>query len=289
MFPEPVPEAETEAYNEAMDAPTDEQLLRQYLAGDRAGFELLVRRHSRELHQFVYRFTGNAAAEDVMQETFLQVHHSAASFDQKRRFKPWLFTIAANKARDHLRRLNRRREVSFEAEISHDGGSGKRFLDLLPGQYNLVFESPGFRRVENPRVQVNQSTITRIDITLPEQPGISEAPRGLTTIGDTPISFEFRVDLVREEIDIANVGIEAVNLQGWVLTSLRGNERFTFPDLTLTPGQLVTVTSGPNASDEPPRYLLWTIRHVWNNAGDLAELRDASGEVVAISGGGPSD
>lgn len=133
MFRGPVPVAETEAYNGAMDAPTDEQLLSQYLAGDRAGFELLVRRHSRELHQFVYRFTGNAAAEDVVQETFLQVHHSAGSFDLKRRFKPWLFTIAANKARDHLRRLSRRREVAFEAEISHDGGSGKRFLDLLPG------------------------------------------------------------------------------------------------------------------------------------------------------------
>ena len=100
-----------------------------------ASFELLVRRHSQELHQFVMRFTGNSmAAEDVVQETFLQVFHSAGAFDPTRRFKPWLFTIAANKARDHLRRLNRRREVPFEAKISRGEDGGQRFLDLLAGQ-----------------------------------------------------------------------------------------------------------------------------------------------------------
>ena len=95
-----------------MNIPTDEQLLADYLAGQTDGFELLVRRHSPELFRFLARFTGNAAAaEDVVQEAFLQVHLSAASFDRTRRFKPWLFTIAANKARDLLRSRGRRPEV----------------------------------------------------------------------------------------------------------------------------------------------------------------------------------
>lgn len=116
-----------------MDAPTDESLLREYLQGKEGSFELLVRRHSRELYQFVLRFTGDSvAAEDVVQESFLQVHNSAGSFDPSRRFKPWLFTIAANKARDALRRRNRRREVPFDATIGGDESqSGGRFLDLL--------------------------------------------------------------------------------------------------------------------------------------------------------------
>jgi len=72
------------------------------------------------------------AAEDVVQDAFLQVHHSAQSFDPSRRFKPWLFTIAANKARDSLRRRNRRREVPFDATIGgEESESGGKFLDLL--------------------------------------------------------------------------------------------------------------------------------------------------------------
>jgi len=128
-------------YDTDVDAPSDEQLMRQFCAGDAASFELLVRRHSRELFQFVVRFTGDSmAAEDICQETFLQVYHSADSFDPKRRFKPWLFTIAANKARDYLRRVNRRREVPFEAPVREGEGSKQRFLDLLAGESVLPDE-----------------------------------------------------------------------------------------------------------------------------------------------------
>ncbi len=115
-----------------MDAPTDEQLLQEYIAGHVASFELLVRRHSHELFKFVVRFTSDSvAAEDVVQETFLQVHTAAARFDLNRRFKPWLFTIAANKARDYLRKRKRRHELSFEANVANQDDSSQRYLDLL--------------------------------------------------------------------------------------------------------------------------------------------------------------
>lgn len=124
-----------------MDTPTDEQLLQDYLNGRLASFELLVRRHTQELYQFVLRFTADSmAAEDVVQETLIQVHHSAGKFDPTRRFKPWLFTIAANKARDHLRRVSRRREVAFDAPIKGSDDTGQRFLDLLSGDSVLPHE-----------------------------------------------------------------------------------------------------------------------------------------------------
>jgi len=117
-----------------MDAPTDEQLLQEYLDGAAASFELLVRRHTQELYQFALRFTSDSvAAEDVVQETLLQIHTSAGNFDPKRRFKPWLFTVAANKARDHLRRRKRRRELPFDAKIPSEDQAGQRFIDLLSG------------------------------------------------------------------------------------------------------------------------------------------------------------
>lgn len=115
-----------------MKIPTDEELLADYLAGQPEGFELLVRRHSPELFRFLVRFTGSAStAEDIVQETFLQVHLSAESFDRTRRLKPWLFTIAANKARDMLRSRARRPEVPLDAHLGAAEEEGQRFLDFL--------------------------------------------------------------------------------------------------------------------------------------------------------------
>ena len=88
---------------------TDEQLLADYVRGNEAPFAELVRRYQPELFSFLMRFVSDpATAEDLFQETFIQVHRSAASFDPTRRFRPWLFTIAANKARDYLRASSRR-------------------------------------------------------------------------------------------------------------------------------------------------------------------------------------
>jgi RNA polymerase sigma-70 factor (ECF subfamily) len=110
---------------------SDESLLAAYLRGDRSAFRVLIERYRDELVHFLTRFLGSrAAAEDVFQETFLQVHLSADRFDPERRFKPWLFTIAANKARDYHRKHGRRSTLSLSASIDADEGS-QRFVDLM--------------------------------------------------------------------------------------------------------------------------------------------------------------
>ncbi len=115
-----------------MNSATDEQLLAGYAAGKPGQFEELVKRYSHELFHFLVRFTGGiAAAEDILQEAFLQVHLSARDFDPSRRFKPWLFTIAANKARDMMRGRARRPEVSLDATVEDDSDGGQRFSDFL--------------------------------------------------------------------------------------------------------------------------------------------------------------
>jgi len=113
--------------------PSDEQLLAEHIEGLPDRFELLVRRHSQELYRFLARFTGNQTlAEDVVQEAFLQVHLAAASFDRSRRFKPWLFTIAANKARDSLRSRGRKPEVPLDAQVGNtDDDAGQTFRDFM--------------------------------------------------------------------------------------------------------------------------------------------------------------
>src|SRR4029077_6490405 len=118
-----------------------EQLLAGYRDGDKASFSALVSRYQRELYHFLVRFLGNrAAAEDVFQETFLQVHQSAEAFALQRRFKPWLFTIAANKARDLIRSQARRPTNPLQASISPGDEESGEFIDLMQSTAELPSE-----------------------------------------------------------------------------------------------------------------------------------------------------
>ena len=120
----------------------DSELLRRYLAGDDEAFAALVRRYQHELLNFLTRFTGDRSlAEDVFQEAFLQLHLSASGFDFARRLKPWLFTIAANKARDAMRSRSRRQAAPLDAAVPSGNGEGISFADLVSGHVPAPDES----------------------------------------------------------------------------------------------------------------------------------------------------
>jgi RNA polymerase sigma-70 factor (ECF subfamily) len=111
--------------------PSDEAVFERFLDGDVAAYRTLIERYHDDLIRFLTRLVGDrSAAEDIFQETFLQIHQSAQTFDTSRRFRPWLFTIAANKGRDHLRKRIRQRTVELSAPIGGSDGSAS-FVDLL--------------------------------------------------------------------------------------------------------------------------------------------------------------
>ena len=111
---------------------SDEELFVLHREGDPQALRVLVERYASELHGFLTRLVGSrAGADDVFQEAFLQVHLAAETFDAERRFRPWLYTIAANKGRDFLRRQRRRAAVSLDAPVA--SGSESALVDLLPG------------------------------------------------------------------------------------------------------------------------------------------------------------
>ncbi|MBM4113144.1 MAG: RNA polymerase sigma factor [Phycisphaerae bacterium] len=121
------------------EARSDESLMLDFLDGSREAFEALVSRYRIELHQFLSRFlNSSAAADDVFQEAFLQVFQSGHTFDAARRFRPWLFTIAANKARDWHRRHRNRGALSLDAPVGVEQRSAT-LVDLLAGPQ----EAPG--------------------------------------------------------------------------------------------------------------------------------------------------
>lgn len=121
---------------------SDNGLLQRHLDGDESAFTGLVERYRRELFSFLARFTGDVAlADDVFQETFLQLHVSATKFDMSRRLKPWLFTIAANKARDAMRRRTRRQAVPLDAQVSQDDDQSASYADLMPADIPAPLET----------------------------------------------------------------------------------------------------------------------------------------------------
>jgi RNA polymerase sigma-70 factor (ECF subfamily) len=103
----------------------------QRLAGGHdAALNDLMARHARPVFQFLCRMLGNEDdANDLAQETFVRVYHHRASFKPGARFTTWLYTIAANLARNHHRWRARHPNVSLDAESD---ATGESIGDLLP-------------------------------------------------------------------------------------------------------------------------------------------------------------
>jgi RNA polymerase sigma-70 factor (ECF subfamily) len=90
------------------DKQSDAELLDRYAAGDEAAFREIVNRYKNSLYAFLRHFLNQQhLVEDVFQETFLQLFTSRESYNPSQPLRPWLFTIAANKAKDALRKQQR--------------------------------------------------------------------------------------------------------------------------------------------------------------------------------------
>jgi RNA polymerase sigma-70 factor (ECF subfamily) len=115
---------------------SDEELLLEYrTTEDTVVFTELVSRYQRELFNYLRRFLGDAAmAEDVFQQTFLQVHVKSAMFQSGRRFRPWLYTIATNQAIDYQRRNRRHRRLSLDQSQQSGGEEVGSLMDVVASQ-----------------------------------------------------------------------------------------------------------------------------------------------------------
>ncbi len=104
------------------DARSDDQLMRDYAAGDAAAFERLYARHQAALFRFVRRLLGSAAAtqaDEVFQDTWMKaIQNRHAWQPQGASFRTWLFTLAHHRAVDCLRKTGR--EISTTTSDEDD-------------------------------------------------------------------------------------------------------------------------------------------------------------------------
>ena len=106
-----------------MQERSDEQLMVAVMAGDRIALAALVTRHHGSLLGYLYRLSGGdrTLAEDLVQETLLHMLRQR-TYRCDRPFKPWLYRIATNLARDHFKSAavrQRWREGDAEEVLLH--------------------------------------------------------------------------------------------------------------------------------------------------------------------------
>ncbi|MGC8851711.1 MAG: RNA polymerase sigma factor [Minisyncoccia bacterium] len=107
---------------------SDEQLITNYLAGDEKSLEILIHRYLKPIYNFVYRYIGDEQeAEDITQVVFVKMWKSLKKFDQKKKFKTWIFHIAKNTSLDFLKK---KRAIPF-SEFENEEGENKLIETLI--------------------------------------------------------------------------------------------------------------------------------------------------------------
>lgn len=108
----------------------DQALITRIRRGETAAWDELIGRFEGRLLAFVQsRLRRRAAAEDVVQETFIGFLTSLPNYDTRRPLEGYLFSIAAHKLTDYLRREGRRPTVPLSSgggESSWDPPGGQR-------------------------------------------------------------------------------------------------------------------------------------------------------------------
>jgi RNA polymerase sigma-70 factor (ECF subfamily) len=134
----------------AKESTTADQTLLVLLAqtGDRAALEQLLRETYAPLHRYIVRLVGAALADDVLQETSLQIFRKLAYLREPAVFRPWAFRIASRIAFSHLK-LAQRWQPLDDAPPEHLATSNPNFGEPPDAAFLTLIEyvSPASRAV----------------------------------------------------------------------------------------------------------------------------------------------
>ena len=88
-----------------MEQNKEKDIICRVLKGDRDAYALLIEEYKGPIFNLAYRMTCEYQdAEDLAQEAFVRAYNTLKRFDTDKRFFPWLYTIALNLIRNHLKK-----------------------------------------------------------------------------------------------------------------------------------------------------------------------------------------
>ena len=108
------------------DCADDAMLVDRFLGGDTAAFDALVLRHQDRVHRFTAWSVGPDEADDATQDVFVEAYRSLASWRRRSTFRTWLYGVARNVCRHHVRRaaLRNRKTVPSLVEDAASQAAG---------------------------------------------------------------------------------------------------------------------------------------------------------------------
>jgi len=103
---------------------TDDQLVRDALAGDGRAYTALVDRHAGICLRFATRMLGNVEdAEDVVQDALYRAWRALATYDGSTAFRTWVMAILVNRCRSAMLYRHRREQRVMVDSVSIEGAS----------------------------------------------------------------------------------------------------------------------------------------------------------------------
>ncbi len=100
-----------------MEFMDENDLICRVLQGDKDAFTPLVKQHQKSIYYLIFRIVQDEeAARDLTQEAFVKAYQNLKGFKMKSSFSTWLYRIAVNTAKNHLRESGRRPRSSDYGE-----------------------------------------------------------------------------------------------------------------------------------------------------------------------------
>ena len=177
----------------------DEQLVERVQRGDKAAFNLLVKKYQHKVVNLVARYVNNPGdVPDVAQEAFIKAYRALPTFRGESAFYTWLYRIAVNTAKNYLTSQGRRPPSSdVEADEAESYGGGEALQEVSTPE-NLALTDEIKRTVFSAIEALPEDL--RTSITLRELEGLSYEE--IAEIMDCPVgTVRSRIFRAREAID----------------------------------------------------------------------------------------